>query len=131
MNNVVEALGNTIVTLLGYYSWVLIAYILLSWFPNARESKFGQILSYLCEPFFKSVSSDHPSNRRDARYLPNRRLVRTSNGTSGSASDFRSVNERLRSLSAERASLYRASARLGAASRGQLLVQTDRFFRPA
>ncbi|QUE85722.1 YggT family protein [Exiguobacterium alkaliphilum] len=51
MNNVVEALGNTIVTLLVYYSWVLIAYILLSWFPNARESKFGQILSYLCEPF--------------------------------------------------------------------------------
>lgn len=51
MENAIPALGNTIVTLLGYYSWVLIAYILLSWFPNARESKIGQILSYLCEPF--------------------------------------------------------------------------------
>lgn len=51
MENAIPALGNTIVTLLGYYSWVLIAYILLSWFPNARESKVGQILTYLCEPF--------------------------------------------------------------------------------
>lgn len=45
------ALGRTLSTLLQYYSYVLIAYILLSWFPNARESKFGQILQMLCEPF--------------------------------------------------------------------------------
>ncbi len=51
MENVTYALGQTLVTLLGYYSWVLIAYILLSWFPNARESRFGQILAFLCEPF--------------------------------------------------------------------------------
>ncbi|MET2870537.1 YggT family protein [Exiguobacterium profundum] len=51
MENVIPALGNTLNDLLGIYSWVLIGYILLSWFPNARESKFGQILSFLCEPF--------------------------------------------------------------------------------
>ncbi len=51
MENVIPALGNTLSTLLGIYSWVLIGYILLSWFPNARESMFGQILSFLCEPF--------------------------------------------------------------------------------
>ncbi|MCM3279290.1 YggT family protein [Exiguobacterium profundum] len=51
MENVIPALGNTLSDLLGIYSWVLIGYILLSWFPNARESKFGQILSFLCEPF--------------------------------------------------------------------------------
>lgn len=51
MENVIPALGNTLSDLLGIYSWVLIGYILLSWFPNAREYKFGQILSFLCEPF--------------------------------------------------------------------------------
>ncbi|MGA9466988.1 MAG: YggT family protein [Exiguobacterium marinum] len=51
MENVIPALGNTLSDLLGIYSWILIGYILLSWFPNARESKFGQILSALCEPF--------------------------------------------------------------------------------
>ena len=51
MENVIPALGNTLSDLLGIYSWVLIGYIFLSWFPNARESKFGQILSFLCEPF--------------------------------------------------------------------------------
>ncbi|WP_214739984.1 MULTISPECIES: YggT family protein [unclassified Exiguobacterium] len=51
MENVIPALGKTLSDLLGIYSWVLIGYILLSWFPNARESKFGQILSFLCEPF--------------------------------------------------------------------------------
>ena len=51
MENAIPALGNTIVTLLGYYSWVLMAYILLSWFPNARESRFGQVLAMLVEPF--------------------------------------------------------------------------------
>lgn len=53
MENVIPALGNTLSDLLGIYSWVLIGYILLSWFPNARESKFGQILSFLCEPFLE------------------------------------------------------------------------------
>lgn len=31
-----------------YYSWALIIYILLSWFPNARESAFGQFLARIC-----------------------------------------------------------------------------------
>lgn len=35
------------------YSWALIIYILLSWFPNARESSFGQILSRICEPYLE------------------------------------------------------------------------------
>lgn len=35
------------------YSWVLIIYILLSWFPGARESKFGEILARLAEPFLE------------------------------------------------------------------------------
>ncbi|HYK72533.1 MAG TPA: YggT family protein [Pseudoneobacillus sp.] len=39
--------------LIQIYSWALIIYILLSWFPNARESSFGQLLSRICEPYLE------------------------------------------------------------------------------
>ncbi|PHA95340.1 YggT family protein [Bacillus pseudomycoides] len=35
------------------YSWALIIYILLSWFPGARESTFGDFLSRICEPYLE------------------------------------------------------------------------------
>jgi YggT family protein len=34
-----------------YYSWALIIYILLSWFPNARDTAFGRFLARICEPY--------------------------------------------------------------------------------
>ncbi|TKC18588.1 YggT family protein [Robertmurraya kyonggiensis] len=40
-----------LIKLIEIYSWALIIYILLSWFPNARESSFGQILARICEPY--------------------------------------------------------------------------------
>lgn len=40
-------------TLIYYYSWALIIYILLSWFPNARSSSFGQFLGRICEPYLE------------------------------------------------------------------------------
>nr|WP_263328078.1 YggT family protein [Neobacillus sp. Marseille-Q6967] len=40
-------------TLLGVYKWMLIIYIFMSWFPNARESQIGSILTRLCEPFLE------------------------------------------------------------------------------
>lgn len=33
------------------YSYLLIVYILMSWFPNARESSFGQVIGSLAEPY--------------------------------------------------------------------------------
>lgn len=36
---------------LDIYSTLLIVYILMSWFPNAYQSKFGQILARICEPY--------------------------------------------------------------------------------
>lgn len=36
-----------------YYSLALIVYILMSWFPNARETGFGQILARICEPYLE------------------------------------------------------------------------------
>ncbi|HDR4723133.1 YggT family protein [Bacillus cereus group sp. Sample62] len=45
----------TVLRLLVYaieiYSWALIIYILLSWFPGAKESTFGDILARICEPY--------------------------------------------------------------------------------
>ncbi|MFK9092348.1 YggT family protein [Bacillus salipaludis] len=35
------------------YSWALIIYILMSWFPNARESTIGQFLARICEPYLE------------------------------------------------------------------------------
>ncbi|WP_312469221.1 YggT family protein [Neobacillus sp.] len=35
------------------YSYALIVYILMSWFPNARESSIGQLLGRICEPYLE------------------------------------------------------------------------------
>ncbi|HLQ70468.1 MAG TPA: YggT family protein [Bacillota bacterium] len=35
------------------YSFAIIIYILMSWFPGARESAFGEVLSKICEPFLE------------------------------------------------------------------------------
>ena len=35
------------------YSFALIIYIFMSWFPGARESAFGQFLTKICEPFLE------------------------------------------------------------------------------
>ncbi|MDQ0215049.1 YggT family protein [Oikeobacillus pervagus] len=39
--------------LIEIYSWALIIYILMSWFPGARENAFGRFLSSICEPFLE------------------------------------------------------------------------------
>ncbi|AXH98635.1 YggT family protein [Sporosarcina sp. PTS2304] len=33
------------------YSFLLIIYILMSWFPSTRETKFGQLLGRVTEPY--------------------------------------------------------------------------------
>lgn len=35
------------------YSYALIIYILMSWFPGARDSQFGYFLSKICEPYLE------------------------------------------------------------------------------
>lgn len=49
MNFVFYILSNAIMI----YSYMLLVYILLSWFPGARETKFGEVLESLCEPFLE------------------------------------------------------------------------------
>lgn len=48
-----EVLFNVIMYLIQIYSWALIIYILMSWFPSARESSIGQFLGRICEPYLE------------------------------------------------------------------------------
>lgn len=40
-----------IMRLLTLYSYLVIGYILMSWFPNARQSTIGQFIGSLVEPY--------------------------------------------------------------------------------
>ena len=42
-----------LMNLIKFYSYALIIYILMSWFPGARESSIGQILGKVCEPYLE------------------------------------------------------------------------------
>lgn len=39
--------------LITIYSYALIIYIFMSWFPNARETAIGQFLAKICEPYLE------------------------------------------------------------------------------
>jgi YggT family protein len=49
--DVLDRIDAYIGTLSYYYSYVIIAYVLLSWLPNAKESFIGRLLSKLVEPY--------------------------------------------------------------------------------
>jgi YggT family protein len=36
-----------------YYSYALIIYILMSWFPNARDTAIGRFFARICEPYLE------------------------------------------------------------------------------
>lgn len=38
-------------TVLQIYSYLIIGYVLMSWFPNARESAVGQFIGKIVEPY--------------------------------------------------------------------------------
>jgi len=42
-----------LLTAIEIYSWALIIYILLSWFPGTKESAFGDFLARICEPYLE------------------------------------------------------------------------------
>ncbi|MCS7459279.1 YggT family protein [Paenibacillus doosanensis] len=46
-----NSIDGYIYTLIEIYTYMLIAYVLLSWLPSARDSFVGEILGKLCEPY--------------------------------------------------------------------------------
>lgn len=45
------AIVNLLLTAINVYSFVLIASILMSWLPNAKESAIGQMLTKITDPY--------------------------------------------------------------------------------
>jgi len=43
----------TVRILFQIYSWMIIAYILMSWFPNMRETPIGELLGKVVEPYLR------------------------------------------------------------------------------
>lgn len=39
--------------LIYFYSFALIIYILMSWFPGARETPIGEFFARICEPYLE------------------------------------------------------------------------------
>ena len=58
---VVNNLVNILQDLIYVYTLVLVIYALLSWFPGARDSKFGQIIDRLAYPYLSFFDSILPS----------------------------------------------------------------------
>lgn len=48
-----NGIGHFLILALTIYSYMVIAYILMSWFPNARETSIGQMLGQVVEPFLE------------------------------------------------------------------------------
>lgn len=46
-------LYNILSTGLTIYSYGILIYIFMSWFPGARESSFGVFLAKICEPYLE------------------------------------------------------------------------------
>lgn len=44
-------IANIVGTLFMVYYYLMLAYILMSWFPNARESSIGQFIGRLVDPY--------------------------------------------------------------------------------
>lgn len=54
-------IDNIIRILFEVYSWLIIAYILMSWLPNMRESKIGEVLGKIVEPYLSPFRKFIPS----------------------------------------------------------------------
>lgn len=48
-----QLIGSLLISLISIYRIVLIVYIFMSWFPNARESTVGQFIGSICEPYLE------------------------------------------------------------------------------
>ncbi|MCT1797799.1 YggT family protein [Aerococcus viridans] len=56
-----NSLVNILQDLIYVYTLVLVVYALLSWFPGARDSKFGQIIDRLAYPYLSFFDNILPS----------------------------------------------------------------------
>lgn len=48
-----EILFDVLSRIINLYYYALIIYILMSWFPNAKESSIGRFFTRICEPYLE------------------------------------------------------------------------------
>ncbi|OLN22851.1 hypothetical protein BTO30_07985 [Domibacillus antri] len=48
-----DTIINILASAMNLYSWALIIYILMSWFPDARETTVGRFLTKISEPYLE------------------------------------------------------------------------------
>ncbi len=48
-----HTIGQLIITAMSIYSFLIIIYILMSWFPGSRDTTFGQFLGSIVEPYLE------------------------------------------------------------------------------
>ncbi|WP_372459102.1 YggT family protein [Alkalihalobacillus deserti] len=48
-----QLIGGLLYNAIYIYSFFIIGYILMSWFPNARESSLGQFIGRIVEPYLE------------------------------------------------------------------------------
>lgn len=53
MANIIFQIGNLLLHAIDAYRFVLIVYFLMSWLPGAYQSKLGQILYQISEPYIR------------------------------------------------------------------------------
>lgn len=51
MANIIFEIGQLLIRLVDVYRIVLLVYFLMSWLPGAYQSRLGQILYKICEPY--------------------------------------------------------------------------------
>ncbi|MFC6316328.1 YggT family protein [Lapidilactobacillus achengensis] len=61
MTTFIMGLFSLIRILLDVYSGAIVIYALMSWVPNARSTRFGQLLAWLVEPLLGAIERILPS----------------------------------------------------------------------
>ncbi|OMP68533.1 YggT family protein [Domibacillus epiphyticus] len=56
-----DTIINFLASAMNLYSWALIVYILMSWFPDARQTTIGRFLTNICEPYLEPFRRFVPS----------------------------------------------------------------------
>lgn len=44
-------IGRTLIKVIDLYRIILVVYFLMSWIPGARESRLGEVMAKICEPY--------------------------------------------------------------------------------
>ncbi|WP_083485661.1 YggT family protein [Loigolactobacillus rennini] len=56
MLTLVNGIFYLLTRLIDIYMFIIVIYVLMSWFPNAYQTKLGQLMARICEPYLNIFS---------------------------------------------------------------------------